>query len=156
MVIGYGLLVIEAGQQVVVCSQRRFWQEEEIGGFSGCKDTTFRNISSEYEINYYFCTLEHKEQQKMCTYNITVDENMLEQLYPNVGREKFGELLQKWIDDMMSDDTPVAASRISPNAHTYEKMKTALHERVDKIEAAKATFHTNEEVFSSIRDRYGI
>jgi len=92
----------------------------------------------------------------MCTYNITVDENMLEQLYPNVGREKFGELLQKWIDDMMSDDTPVAAGRVSPNAHTYEEMKTALHERVDKIEAAEATFHTNEEVFSSIRDRYGI
>lgn len=92
----------------------------------------------------------------MCTYNITVDENMLEQLYPNVGREKFGELLQKWVDDMMSDDTPVAASRVSPNAHTHEEMKTALHERVDKIEAAEATFHTNEEVFSSIRDRYGI
>ena len=92
----------------------------------------------------------------MCTYNITVDENMLEQLFPNVGREKFGELLQKWVDDMMSDDTPVAASRGSPNAHTYEEMKTALHERIDKIEAGKATFHTNEEVFSSIRDRYGI
>lgn len=92
----------------------------------------------------------------MCTYNITVDENMLEQLFPNVGREKFGELLQKWVDDMMFDDTPVAASRVSPNAHTYEEMKTALHERIDKIEAGKATFHTNEEVFSSIRDRYGL
>ena len=57
---------------------------------------------------------------------------------------------------MMSDDTPVAASRVSPNAHTYEEMKTALHERIDKIEAGKATFHTNEEVFSSIRDRYGL
>lgn len=92
----------------------------------------------------------------MCTYNITVDENMLEQLYPNVGREKFGELLQKWVDDMMSDDTSVAASRVSPNAHTYEEMKTALHERIEKIEAGEATFHTNEEVFSSIRDRYGL
>ena len=59
----------------------------------------------------------------MCTYNITVDENVLAQRYPNVGREKFGELLQKWVDDMMSDDTPVAASRVSPNAHTYEEMK---------------------------------
>ena len=92
----------------------------------------------------------------MCTYNITVDENMLEQLYPNVGREMFGELLQKWVDDMMSDATPVAASRVSPNAHTYEEMKTALHERIEKIEAGEATFHTNEEVFSSIRNRYGI
>lgn len=57
---------------------------------------------------------------------------------------------------MMSDDTPVAAGRVSPNVHTYEEMKTALHERIDKIEAGEATFHTNEEVFSSIRDRYGI
>ena len=92
----------------------------------------------------------------MCTYNITVDENMLEQLYPNVGREKLGELLQKWIDDMMSEEANVAAGRVSPKDHNYEEMKTALHERVDKIEAAEATFHTNEEVFSSIRDRYGI
>ncbi|MBQ4441195.1 MAG: hypothetical protein II899_03705 [Bacteroidales bacterium] len=92
----------------------------------------------------------------MCTYNITVDENVLAQRYPNVGREKFGELLQKWVDDMMSDDTPVAASRVSLNAQSYEEMKTALHERIDKIEAGEATFHTNEEVFSSIRDRYGI
>ena len=81
---------------------------------------------------------------------------MLAQRYPNVGREKFGELLQKWVDDMMSDDIPVAASQVSPNAHTYEEMKTALHERIDKIKAGEATFHTNEEVFSSIRDRYGI
>lgn len=87
----------------------------------------------------------------MCTYNITVDKNVLAQRYPNVGREKFGELLQKWVDDMMSDDTPVAASRVSPNAQSYEEMKTALHERIDKIEAGEATFHTNEEVFSSIR-----
>ena len=87
----------------------------------------------------------------MCSYNIIVDENVLAQRYPNVGREKFGELLQKWVDDMMSDDTPEEASRVSPNAHTYEEMKTALHERIEKIEAGEATFHTNEEVFSSIR-----
>jgi len=31
----------------------------------------------------------------MCTYNITVDENVLAHRYPNVGREQFGELLQK-------------------------------------------------------------
>lgn len=92
----------------------------------------------------------------MCTYNITVDENVLAYRYPNVGREQFGELLQKWVDDMMSDDVPVATSQVSPNAHTYEEMKTALRERIDKIEAGEATFHTNEEVFSSIRDRYGI
>lgn len=92
----------------------------------------------------------------MCTYNITVDENVLARRYPDVGREKFGELLQKWVDDMMTDDTPAAANHLSPNAHSYEEMKTTLRERIDKIETGEATFHTNEEVFSSIRDRYGL
>lgn len=45
---------------------------------------------------------------------------------------------------------------VSPNAHTYEDMKTALRERIDKIEAGDATFYSNEEVLSNIRDRYGI
>jgi len=35
-------------------------------------------------------------------------------------------------------------------------MKSALRERVDRIEAGKATFHSNDEVFSSIRERYGL
>ena len=48
------------------------------------------------------------------------------------------------------------ANRVSPNAHTYEEMKADLHESIDKIEAGEATFHSNEEVFSSIRDRYGL
>jgi hypothetical protein len=53
-------------------------------------------------------------------------------------------------------DTMTTASRVSPNAHAYEEMKAALRERIDKIEVGEATFHTNEEVFSSIRDRYGL
>jgi hypothetical protein len=53
-------------------------------------------------------------------------------------------------------ETMNTANPISPNAHTYEEMKAALHERIDKIEAGEATFHSNEEVFSSVRDRYGL
>ena len=55
-----------------------------------------------------------------------------------------------------SDDAPTAASSVSPNAHTYEEMKATLRERIDKIEAGDATFYSNEEVLSNIRDRYGI
>ena len=55
-----------------------------------------------------------------------------------------------------SADTMNTASRFSPNAHTYEEMNAALHDRIDKIEAGEAAFHSNEEVFSSIRDRYGL
>ena len=91
----------------------------------------------------------------MCTINITVDESKLALNYPGVAREKFGQWLQKWVDDMM-DDVPVSASRVSPNAHTYEEMKSILQERIDKIESGEATFYSNEEVFSSIRERYGL
>ena len=60
----------------------------------------------------------------MCNFNITVDDNNVDQ--------------------------------VSPNAHSYEEMKSALRERVDRIEAGQATFHSNDEVFSSIRERYGL
>ena len=39
---------------------------------------------------------------------------------------------------------------------TYEEMKAAIRERIDKIVAGKATFYSNDEVFSSIRERYGL
>ena len=91
----------------------------------------------------------------MCTFNITVDESKLALNSPGVDREKFGQWPQKWVDDMMAD-LHVSASRVSPNAHTYQKMKSALHECIDKIETGDATFYSNEEVFSSIRERYGL
>ena len=92
----------------------------------------------------------------MCTFNITVDENKLTRNYPGLGREKFGQWLQQWVDDIMSVDAPVEADKVSPNAHSYEEMKSALREQVDRIEAGQATFHPNDEVFSSIRERYGL
>ena len=92
----------------------------------------------------------------MCTYNIIVDENKLIRNYPGLAREKFGHWLQQWVDDIMSVDAPMEADQVSPNAHTYEEMKSALHERIDRIESGQATFHSNDEVFSSIRERYGL
>ena len=91
----------------------------------------------------------------MCTFNITVDESKLALNYPGVDREKFGQWLQQWVDDMMTD-VHVSSSRVSPNTYTYEEMKLALRERIDCIESGQATFHTNDEVFSSIRERYGL
>ena len=92
----------------------------------------------------------------MCTYNIIVDERALAIRYPGVPSEKFGQWLQRWVDDMMSVDNPSANTSVSPNAHTYEEMKSAIRERVDSIEAGEAKFYSNEEVFSSIRERYGL
>jgi hypothetical protein len=99
--------------------------------------------------------IEIKTIKIMCTFNISVDEGKLASNYPGVAKERFGQWLQKWVDDIMSGDAPVA-SRVSPNAHTYEEMKAAICERIDRIEAGKATFYTNDEVFSSIRERYGL
>ncbi len=91
----------------------------------------------------------------MCSFNIIVDESKLARNYPGVASESFGQWLQRWVDDMMAGDA-TATSHASPNAHTYEEMKAAIRERIDRIEAGKATFHSNEEVFSSIRERYGL
>ena len=91
----------------------------------------------------------------MCSFNIIVDESKLARNYPGVASESFGQWLQRWVDDMMAGDA-TATSHASPNALTYEEMKAAIRERIDRIEAGKATFHSNEEVFSSIRERYGL
>lgn len=56
----------------------------------------------------------------------------------------------------MEDGVQTSNGGPSPNAHTYEEMKAAIRERIDKIEAGKAAFYSNEEVFSSIRERYGL
>ena len=92
----------------------------------------------------------------MFTYHITVDESLLERNYPGIARERFGQLLQRWVNDMMADDSLLTANAVSPNAQTYEEMKSALRKRIEKIEAGEATFYTNEEVFSDLRDRYGL
>lgn len=92
----------------------------------------------------------------MCSFNITVGENTLARNYPGVASERFGQWLQKWVDDIMADDTAAQVNHASPNAYTYEEMKAVIRERIDRIEAGKATFYSNEEVFSSIRERYGL
>ena len=92
----------------------------------------------------------------MCNINITIDEGKLARNYPGVASEKFGQWLQRWVDDIMGDDAQTSTGSLSPNAHTYEEMKSAIRERIDRIEAGKATFYSNDEVFSSIRERYGV
>ena len=64
--------------------------------------------------------------------------------------------LEMTSDCEISDDALTTPSSVSPNAYTYEEMKATLRERIDKIEADEARFYSNEEVFSSIRDRYGL
>lgn len=85
-----------------------------------------------------------------------MDEGKLARNYPGIASERFGQWLQRWVDDIMAVDNTSPVSHVSPNAHTYEEMKAAICERIDRIEAGKATFYSNEEVFSSIRERYAL
>ena len=92
----------------------------------------------------------------MCNFNITVDDNKLTRNYPGIDSEKFGHWLQKWVDDMMVEEDAELACCASPNAHTYDEMKETIRERIDMIEAGNSTFYSNDEVFLSIRERYGL
>ncbi len=91
----------------------------------------------------------------MCRINIMVDDDKLSRNYPGVDSERFGLWLQKWVDDMMDQDETVP-SCASPNSHSFDEMAATIRNRIDRIEAGKATFYSNEEVFSSIRERYGL
>lgn len=92
----------------------------------------------------------------MCSFNITVDEDKLLRDYPGVDGQRFGQWLQRWVDDIVMDDVTASTGQVSPNSHSYEEVKEGIRNRIDRIEAGKATFYSNEEVFSSIRERYAL
>ena len=92
----------------------------------------------------------------MCSFNITVDEDKLLRDYPGVDGQRFGQWLQRWVDDIVMDDVTASTGQVSPNSHSYEEVKEDIRNRIDRIEAGKATFYPNEEVFSSIRERYAL
>lgn len=91
----------------------------------------------------------------MCTYNITVDESALKRLHPSFNRESFGRWLQRHVDDLVEDMT--AEQHIdSPIAHTEEKMKAIVEERIKLMESGKATYIDGDTGFAQIRARYGL
>ncbi len=90
----------------------------------------------------------------MCTYNITVDENVIERLKPTFSKEALGQLLQQYVDDLVERMT-LEQTKESPIAHTSEEMKAIVEERLRRLEAGEAKLIPGEAVFAQIRERYG-
>ena len=91
----------------------------------------------------------------MCTYKITVDENVIERLKPTFSKEALGQLLQQYVDDLVERMTMERDTK-SPIAHTEEEIMAIVYERIRKMEAGEAKFIDGEEGFAQIRERYGL
>ena len=91
----------------------------------------------------------------MCTYKITVDENLIEQMKPTFNKESFGQWLQQYVDGLVERMT-MGRDMKSPIAYTEEEMMAIVSERIRKMEAGEAKFIDGEEVFAQIRERYGL
>ena len=89
----------------------------------------------------------------MCTYNITVDEQVIAKISPSVSREDFGALLQLFVDEFV--DSLVSTHGLPPRSHTAEEMYAIVKERLHSIESGNAKFVDGESVFESLRARYG-
>ena len=91
----------------------------------------------------------------MCTYSITVDEEAISRMRPSVSRETFGLLLQRYVDELIEEMTAMSVTS-SPNAHTAEKMKSIVSERIRLMEEGSASYIDGEEGFTMIRERYDL
>ena len=90
----------------------------------------------------------------MCTYKITVDENVMERLKPTFSKETLGQLLQQYVDDLVERMT-LEPTKESPIAHISEEMKAIVEERLRRLDAGETKLIPGEEVFAQIRERYG-
>ncbi len=91
----------------------------------------------------------------MCTYNITVSDEVVEQLEPEFDRAALGEWLQQHINEMLNGAS-VQTANVSPIAHSANKMKTIVAERLTLMESGKAEYVDGEEGFAQIRAKYGL
>ena len=91
----------------------------------------------------------------MCTYKITVDENVMEQLKPTLSKEDLGQLLQQYVDDLMERMT-IESSKQSPVSRTEEEMRAIVKDRIRKMELGEASYIDGEVGFAQIREQYGL
>ena len=104
----------------------------------------------------HFADKSKSNYQIMCTYNITVSEDVLAMLEPRFSRESFGAWLQQHVDELLGDISTEIINSRSPIAHTSEEMKTIVEERLRLMESGQATYIDGEEGFAKIRARYGL
>lgn len=92
----------------------------------------------------------------MCTFNITVSEDVLTMLQPRFSRESFGTWLQQHVDDLVGNVSEAATDNRSPIARTPEEMKSIVEERLCLMESGEVTYIDGEEGFAKIHARYGL
>ena len=89
----------------------------------------------------------------MCTFNITVDEQIISRMSPAISREAFGLLLQRYVDEFVKHF--VTDPVIPPCSYTEDEMYAIVKERLKSIEDGTAEFVDNETLLEQIRTRYG-
>ena len=91
----------------------------------------------------------------MCTFNITIDDALLERVRPAFGSE---DALQLWVTERVkamlqsygnSQSTP-------PCAYAEEEMYSIVKNRLQKLEDGAAELIEGDDCLSEIRTRYGI
>ena len=91
----------------------------------------------------------------MCTFNITLDDALLERVRPAFGSE---DALRHWVTDkietMLLNYSKGASN--TPYAYSDEEMYFAVKERLQNLEEGTAVMIDGDECLSQIRTRYGI
>lgn len=91
----------------------------------------------------------------MCTFNITIDDALLERVRPAFGSE---DAMQHWVKGKI--ETLLlnfnGCPSVPPCAYTDEEMYSAVKERLQSLEDEKVELIDGDECFSQIRTRYGI
>lgn len=91
----------------------------------------------------------------MCTYNISLEDTLLERVRPAFSSEA---ALQHWMTEMMTALLASYGDSLSTpsNAYSDEEMYDVINERLQHLEAGTAELVDGDKFFSQLRTRYGI
>lgn len=91
----------------------------------------------------------------MCTYNITLEDSLIERVRPAFRSE---DALQQWMTEKMRAlllSFPTSSS-VPPCSYSDEEMSSIVKSRLQSLECGTAELIDGDEMFSQIRTRYGI
>jgi hypothetical protein len=91
----------------------------------------------------------------MCTFNITIDDALLERVRPAFGSE---DALQLWVTERVKAMLQSYGNGPStpPCAYAEEEMYSIVKDRLQSLESGAAELIDGDECLSEIRTRYGI
>lgn len=91
----------------------------------------------------------------MCTFNITLDDALLERVRPAFGSE---DAMRHWVKGKI--ETLLlnfnGSSFVPPCTYSDEEMYSLVKERLQNLEGGTAKLVDGDECLSQIRTRYGI